>query len=361
MSPTVDKSQQIFIQLGRLPKYGRYSLKHAKLVNSSLRTILISDRVLSPYIEGVECVPVSSVVSKREFDQLRVSLAASGFDPRWRNGYWFKIFGRFLILRNYTTKQPNHVAGMHLECDVASFVSEGIFQSTLDRMKAPTALPFIDSNTACPGIVIARSMKDLAALSDHVVQEVHNRSGLSDMQSLAGAATIGLTEQLPTTTQMDSTNVDVTMLDISLKSRVRESAQIVFDAAAVGQYLFGIDPRNNRGVITPGYRETRGGVDPGLWTDWTFCKTADGIIRIAFRDDLRLGVLANLHVHAKIVLPKIVPDDPQWSRWLSIANQRSGAHSTVIKKEYFQYEIEELVRRLRRLARRFERRIRRST
>jgi len=180
------------------------------------------------------------------------------------------------------------------------------------------------------------------------------------MQSLAGAATIGLTEQLPTTTRMNSTNVDVTILDVSLKGISHESAQIVFDAAAVGQYLFGIDPRNNCGVITPGFRETRGGVDPGLWTDWTFCKTADGIVRIAFRDDLRLGVLVNLHVHAKIVLPKIVPDDPQWSRWLSVANQKSGAHSTVIKKEFFRYEIEELVRRLRRLARRFERRIRKS-
>jgi len=361
MSATEDKGQQIFIQLGRLPKYGRYSLQQATLVNSSLRTILISDRVLSPSIEGVEFVPVSSVVSRREFDQLRVSLAASGFDPSWRNGYWFKIFGRFLILRNYSTKQPHRAAGMHLECDVTSFVSEGFFQSTLDRMNAPTALPFIDSKTACPGIILARSMKGLADLSDHVVQEVHNRSGLSDMQSLAGAATIGLTEQLPTTTRMDSTNVDVTILDGSLKSTAHESAQIVFDAAAVGQYLFGIDPRNNRGVITPGYRETRGGVDPGLWTDWTFCRTADGIVRIVFRDDLRLGVLANLHVHAKITLPKTVPDDPQWSRWFSIANQKSGAPSTVIKKEYFRYEFEELVRRAKRLARRFERRIRRST
>lgn len=349
-SSTRAAGQQIFVQLGRLPGFAPQYVRQAQSANPSLHTVLITDRRES--LPGVEVVNVADVVTTQEFERLAADLSSSPFDPRWRGGYWRRVFGRFLVLRNYSRLQSAPGPFVHLECDVSSTVTGPLLTDTLARLTAPTGLPFIDPETGCPGIVIARTAGDLAALSDHVIRGVTEGTGLSDMQSLATAAASGLTEALPTRTGAHTAVLSVRRVDGAGEV---ETADVVFDAAAVGQYLFGVDPRNNRGVLIPGYREVRGDLDPGLWTDWGLCTAEDGSTRVAFREDGRLGVLANLHVHAKIALPPWA--DPRWATWLSVANHRTGARPTVIKRELARYEVQEAIRRTRRGLRRLQRRL----
>ena len=148
------------------------------------------------------------------------------------------------------------------------------------------------------------------------------------MNALAKAGEAGLLGPLPTQPEQSNTTMTIQLFDTFGQPGESQEADCIFDAAAVGQYLFGIDPRNNSGQLIPGYRETRGGLDPGQWTDWRLALSNDGFTRPTFVHNSRRFVLLNLHVHAKTIVPRPSLTDESWDDYLAIANGTLGARVT---------------------------------
>lgn len=320
---------QVLVQLGSLPGYSLHYAAQAARMMPEYRTVLITNHRVRQVPAGVQVVHLDSVVTRAEIELLNDSLVRGGFDLSYRRGYWRWVFLRFLTIRNYLTSVDIAGPAVHLECDVASFVTPGIVEGALRAGHERALIPTHDVESACPSIIVARSASELAAAMGVVVDRLGAGRDLTDMRILGQAVAEGLLDTLPTQPSASSQSLTVSRLLPGGRVGDQEQAMVVFDAAAVGQYLFGIDPRNNGGVLVPGYRETRGGVDPGIWTDWHLVSCEDGITRVAMRDGGRLGVLAVIHVHAKTSIPLAQPDSVLWNEWLSVANHVHGPVASV--------------------------------
>jgi hypothetical protein len=304
-----------------------------------------------------EVVDIASVVSREERSTLRSNLSTAGFDLRFRRGYWERVFLRFLAIENFARTLPGDEPALHLESDVASFVTAEVVDDALRQTDAPALIPMIDELNACPSIMIGRTAGDLAQLAGYVIREFGANRGLSDMQILARGVAEGLAAQLPTSPSASKQvlRVSPVLMDGGVGEPV--DARVVFDAAAVGQYLFGIDPRNNKGVLIAGYRETRGGLDPGLWANWHLAMSSDGNVWVAFESEGTTGVMALIHIHAKTIVPLPPSDAASWLSVLDVANGRRGPRAEVQAIHYAHYSIAEWVRMGRRAARRAQRRV----
>lgn len=355
MAPT---GTQVFVQLGRIPPFAVTYVEQAAAMAPSFRTVLISDRK-TPDLRGVSTVPLGNLVTVSDVQSLTARVAAAGFNPRFRGGYWPRIFMRFLAMERYLRAVDVDGPAVHLECDVASFASEDLIRMELMNRGEAVLIPLIDDEAACPSIIIGRSAGDLADVAGFVLERLGRKRGQSDMGLLAQSVKEGVAGRLATHPAASTFSLSVSRVGAELSDggpSPMEKARVLFDAAAVGQYLFGIDPRNNRGVLIPGYRETRGNLDPGSWSDWHLARGEDGITRVAFRADGELGVMGALHVHAKSVVPLPSNDSSEWAEHLAIANHQRGPVARVQAKVYIRYELEETVRRSRRLMRRMHNR-----
>jgi hypothetical protein len=353
----------ILVHLGRPPDFvGYYAARTASLL-PSYRTVLITDQPVGRFPEvrsghpTFEVVDIASVVSPEQRRALRLNLSEAGFNLRFRRGYWERVFLRFLAIENFARSLPGEEPALHLESDVASFVTAEVVAAALSRTEAPALIPMIDASNACPSIMIGRTAADLAELAGYVIREFGANRGLSDMQVLARGVAEGLAAQLPTSPNASEQLLRVSPLLADGGVGELVDARVVFDAAAVGQYLFGIDPRNNRGVLIAGYRETRGGLDPGLWAGWHLAMSSDGNVWVAFESDGITGVLALIHIHAKMIIP--LPPGPSafWLSVLDVANRKTGPRAEVQAFHYTHYAISESVRMMRRTARRAQRRV----
>ena len=73
---------------------------------------------------------------------------------------------------------------------------------------------------------------------------------------------------------------------------------MLFDAAAIGQYLGGIDPNNNGGVIQPGYVSPDCMVDYSVYS-FRWIREASGLYVPSVRLDGINVKIHGLHVHSK--------------------------------------------------------------
>ena len=187
----------------------------------------------------------------------------------FRDGFWIMTTLRFFYVEAYMrTYASTYVA--HVENDVMLYMPPTTLRTyfTEGRVGCVQDAP----NRVVPSIVLFPSQAEAAALCDHLIKTVESTwSFLNDMQLLAC---------FPGRKELSLFPKD----------------DWVFDAAAIGQYLGGIDPRNaNPSPRTPYTNTTRGFVNetcifkPNTCT-WT--RTPDGYTTGACK-------VANLHIHSK--------------------------------------------------------------
>jgi hypothetical protein len=318
---------QLFVQVGPLTTYMKDFIEQAAKLNSTFKTTLITDQK-SAAINSVEIISLDSVTPHHVIIELTEKVRVAGFDPSFRNGYWVKIFTRFLAISRFLESTAPHGPVIHFECDVTSYVSKEVIEATLESFRSSSAdvfIPFIDPNTACPSIILSRNSSSVIDVCDFVLENLGRNVGESDMSLLAYAHECGLVSALPTlpnesTIVMPYREFDFAKTAKEYAENTEQNAYIIFDAAAVGQFLFGIDPRISNGLLTPGYLEMRGELDISRWRNWRIVTCADGVERVAFNWEHQTFILAQLHVHAKIRVPMPRSGNPFWDECLSIAN-----------------------------------------
>lgn len=319
---------QIFVQLGELKPYMTRFICQAATMNPYCETVLITDQTSIRSAEFA-LVSLTDLVGSAELAELTSRVHAAGFDPAFRDGYWVKIFMRFLAIERYLEVNSAHSPVMHFECDVVSFITPQLLSDVLKfASKQPTKVysPFIDDGTVCPAILIGRNSEYVIEVCKYVVSHLGENIGESDMALLHRAHTEGYLEPLPTLTSKSCLTIGykeiLPLNETIVESQQWKEAGVIFDAAAIGQYLFGIDPKVNRGITRPGYLELRGTLDVGTWSNWRILQCSDNVFRIGFDSEDGVYVAAILHDHAKIYVPDVEPNSKFWRKYLAIANRK---------------------------------------
>ena len=157
----------------------------------------------------------------------------------FRNGFWKLTTYRFYALQKYMQKF-NVTNIIHIENDVL------VYQN-LDKINFHAnekILLTMDSNVRCiPGLMFIPNCNVLEACLQHF------REGLNDMENwgICFNKLPQLIDNLPIFRD-DKSNSEKEMI-----TRNFHKYNVIFDAAAIGQYLGGIDPRNHGGTNTIGF------------------------------------------------------------------------------------------------------------
>jgi len=296
-----------------MPKYAVENiLVSASYLGDEFDVVVVADRPdRSLSRQGVKLVNARSIWPQAQRKALEVDLSRSGKDPRWRRHYWTHVIGRFAALKAYSSSLNQNVPIVHIENDVVAFFNGEILDSVFEG--GPAFALAVDDNNVCPGLLFAEDPGKMESICNYVTTAVATGREASDMTALAELARNGDLKVLPTTFHPSGIKMLVG------EGEDASEYSVVFDTIFLGQYLFGIDPRNEGGFRVPGVRLLTGGHDAGSLREWSVELCGDGRYRICAVANSGPVVLANLHVHAKVPLPHL-EDFNEWSRILSAAN-----------------------------------------
>ena len=179
--------------------------------------------------------PVIKLVDIEDLQSKQVSnyITKSPLDRSNKNGFWVHCTSRFFYLTEYMRKYDIRDI-VHLENDVMLYAQ---VEDLLPQLRTHDMFVAMDSPTRCiPGIVYVKNYKIL----DDYVQSLDMKK--NDMMSLG--------EFFNKTEKCGNLPIIHHHHHYGKYSELFEG---VFDAAGIGQYLGGIDPRNSGGRNTIGF------------------------------------------------------------------------------------------------------------
>ncbi|MCM0034277.1 MAG: hypothetical protein NBV66_00655 [Burkholderiaceae bacterium] len=300
----------VFVWLGdRFPEW----MKSALLMNqhlSAVDTILISNSAAGHvlgfkhqiFLEDFYLSPAA----------LNVRLAEQ--NPRFRNGFWGKTTERFFVLKQFMDKFSVS-ACFHAEIDNLIF----------DISKLSTSIDKIGRGFFCPRDAINRGIASLVY--------VNEKEALNALLSLAADKSHSLDNDMYLLGHLLQTSATFYSLPTENLFAEREctswtpvdSALLagIFDAAAIGQFLFGIDPRNTGPLLFNRFENENCGYDlKALTYEINVPKKSFAVIRKT--DGLRVN-LYNLHIHSKLFKQLSDPN-----RLAQILNRTNNGRKTLM-------------------------------
>ena len=308
----------LFVHAGEapVPHYAPCAFLQARLFNPSSRIVFAASakELARPELKprfseaNVETIPLESLQGRT-----RNTL---DFGPSVAKFYAWTC-ERFLVLEDLMAALGLEEA-VHLENDVLLYQDVSKMAGAFRRLySGRMALPFDADLRAVPGFVYISTLKPLAAFNKYMLDNV--ATPMNDMVRLGVfSKTAGgrpLIAQLPVVHASYQGRFGLKSLSGLVPREPAEySAGIaelgaIFDAAALGQYLGGPDPRNNLLIVDRGFiNETCVFQADKLELSWGR-DSANRKIPFATLDGERLPI-ANLHIHSK-ALEEFMSDEFQ--------------------------------------------------
>ena len=241
-----------------------------------------------------------------EYDQRDRSRSFSSYIRRNRElekiagGYWAFTMERLFALQKMSnsTKLPI----LHFESDVFPLLRDEVLMELEKRIRK-VAFPRISKTTGIASLLYSPNMEKTNTFLDKLQELLSKDFKIrNDMALLGMALNQGLAEELPTLPDQ--------AWKFESKNGIRN---IVFDGAALGQYLFGLDPYHTNNVRISGFQHPDFALDLKT-TTW----------KLNLEDSIRGGLSfsvkaesyfpANLHIHSKEVIGPFTKDLKRWEQ-----------------------------------------------
>lgn len=297
----------VHVGIGTLPEYILDSLFQVLLVNVAPIKIhvLLNDSEIPRFVNLLKDIdwklydlsPDTSIITS-SIDTLNVEkiITRNSSVANFRDGFWLHTTSRFLIIEKYMMVN-NLSLVFHIENDVMMFKSfDFIYKQNQNKSNNNNIWVVKDSpNRVIPSIVFfpnTKSAKDLVKY----IRDTRSRNieFINDMQLLGRYQNV---YELPTIPTSGTTIC-------------------IYDGAAIGQFLGGIDPRNegktsfnNYSDSMEVYNKTKGfvnetsDIDPSVYKYITKrVSTGVNYINIPLiKTNEKVVALANLHIHSKLL------------------------------------------------------------
>ncbi len=229
-------------------------------------------------------------------------------------GYAIRTLERLFALERLSGETSEQDDILHFESDVISFVGPEIREILRERCDR-TAVPTVSDTKGCASILYAPNLPTLRGSLDDVEQLIpSDGSWLSDMQLLSLAIRAGNWQELPTHPK-NAWPIELPNGIPTVENR------LLFDAAAIGLYLFGLDPLHTSGVRASGHQHPDFPFDLPSW-QWTLRadpSQTHALVGAQLNEGPNL-IFANLHIHAKWNPGTPSPSNLEWERIVAEAN-----------------------------------------
>jgi hypothetical protein len=323
-----------------MPSYGTASLKLAKKMSNSQIHIIGNEGLRQAARgSGVGFTCVDEFYSPKSFEEAKDNLSS---DPSFRNGFWIKSLERLFILEQFYESR-NLTSIFHAELDQLLFDTEKLIHGLNSATEKGIFFPFHSKDAVVASVLF---INDLNAIQSVIKLAKSGESFNNEMMLLARWATLNPSRAfaLPTlaTEIKDSSAIlptGVAQIDVGRIGGI-------VDAAQIGQWVGGIDPRNVPIREKP-ITKFVDAESPGLLTrnDLTslnlelihqgrelYCRLANRKIRIY-----------NLHLHSKAHL-KILNGKPSIQKLIEESNALSPLEIPGMRRIQFAAYVSKLIK-----------------
>lgn len=215
-------------------------------------------------------------------------------------GYWLNTLMRIFALNQVAQMNPSEPI-LHLESDVYLYAHEGEL-GKFDFCQDLVSYPRLSGSRGVASIFYSPNSETMHKFSKKLSAILfQNQKIVNDMDLLGVALNTGLAVELPSRPHFEG---------------YLSGNRYIFDGAALGQYLLGIDPIHTNGSVVSGYQNADYSLDISSFK-WSIPRRGQLIFTIQNMD----YQILNLHAHSKEILG--VPD-PTNSRWKQILQEANG-------------------------------------
>lgn len=302
-----DSYSIVFIHIGKtIPSHVPVALSQARAFNPSCPIIFIANQeALESFVSGADiayitCESLAATDAHRRFRQ------HSSLDSQWRDGFCLYTSERFLYLQDLMV-QYDLKNVFHLEHDNMLYANlEELLPIFTSQYKGLAAT--MDNEERCiPGFVYISNTHIMNRLATYFADKAgHNQSDMQILASFKDDFGKDSVDHLPIICAeyvnqhpMRSPDNHVAKDPVSYCRNI-DRFQSIFDAAALGQYLGGIDPRN--GHSQPGYINPSCLFNPSLLSYEWMTDIEGRNVPFAVYDNKKFRI-NNLHIHSKNLRP----------------------------------------------------------
>jgi hypothetical protein len=225
------KSPLVFVYLGdTLPEYVYYSLllacetSHCDVIFISEVAVVLEDK------NNYQNVLLDTFYDKFEFENIVQNL---NFDENLWDGFWLKTLERFFVIKQWM-KYSNTDKLFHAELDNLVFNLTDL-DKKLDNLGAYIFVPRDSDERVIASLVYINSYESITKFCKYAGKENESKNEMELLSHFADENP-NYIKSLPT---------DIIFENIEQDKEIKEYQQLngIFDAASLGQWLFGIDAR----------------------------------------------------------------------------------------------------------------------
>jgi hypothetical protein len=287
----------LFVHLGtKTPRYLRTNIERSRVLFPNLRISLVTDvRNLTNWAQKQDV----EIINYQEDPAFNSAFKFENLESNFRNGYWRYTIERLIAINTFHNLHPQ-IPVLHLESDVILMPD-----FPLDKVSALTKIYWLKYGPRADiaSILYTPNAEKTSEFCERLIDEIKNNEE-SDMELLWKLRTKFVNDYSTFPTMNAKTksllNIKSEKSETEISQKMLESNfDGLFDAAGIGIWISGGDPRNNFGFTTI---HTRQLIDSGnIYIDSSkesFVSVGNGELRIE-TEGLELVPVYNLHVHSK--------------------------------------------------------------
>jgi hypothetical protein len=261
----------VFIHFGHPPSHLSANIVDVCTRFPHLKVVLISDFSLP----GMDSLQNYSEKYFNVADYMNFFGSRSTLPVGFRGGFWLLSLIRLIVLADFVESEDSKV--LHIESDVV--LSSDFPFDYFYTLGQQVAFVRVSNTEAIASILYIPSSESALKLKSNIYTEFESDPALTDMSFLSGYSHKFPEEVFELPASVDDTH----------------TTDFIFDGSDYGQYLFGTDPRNSRGVKllnfeNPNTRISTGRLSYNFNRSREFIDISDGSVSKR---------LVNLHIHSK--------------------------------------------------------------
>lgn len=296
----------VFIHIGKsIPAHVPVALSQARAFNPDCPIILIANEealnklVINSPKEDITKITCESLAKTEEHIRFKQN---SGLNSQWREGFWLYTSERFLFLQDLMVQYDLENV-FHLEHDNMLYVNLEELLPIFTSYYPGFAVTMDNDQRCIPGFVYISNASNMNRLACYFADKAGENQ--NDMQILArfknefGDEAMDnlpiISEEYVNQQPMISPYNHISK-DSKAYCRNIDLFNSIFDAAAIGQYLGGIDPNN--GTSQPGFINESCLFNPSQLTYEWLTDSEGRNVPFAIYDNKKFRI-NNLHIHSK--------------------------------------------------------------
>ncbi len=226
----------VLVNIGNFQEYILYNIHQLKLFNNNNITIITEKDFFDKYPSDINLIDINEF-DKNLIDDFNKS---TNLSKDFRNGFWIHCFTRFIYIYLYM-KKYNKINIIHIENDVMLYTNlDKLFNNI--NLNQNLFLIMDHINRCIPGLLYIKDFRILEKILNNL------KNDENDMMWLARS----YLENKNNIINLPILHFELNLID---KSRNENNILIefnknynlfngIFDGAAIGQFLGGIDPKN---------------------------------------------------------------------------------------------------------------------